>query len=75
MVNSALSELRLAHKKAVAECINAIRAGETLATTDHSMTAMEKWDEAHFKEQNAQAKATEVRPCLARTNRALVSSF
>jgi hypothetical protein len=56
-----LSELRLAYKKAVDDWVQAIRAEEALATTDHSMTAMELWDEAHFKEDDARARATEAR--------------
>jgi hypothetical protein len=56
-----LSELRLAYKKAVDEWVAAIRAEEALATPDHSMTAMGKWDAAHFREQDTQTKATEAR--------------
>jgi hypothetical protein len=56
-----LSELRLAYKKAVDDWVAAIRTEEALATPDHSMTAMEKWDAAHFWEQDAQAKVTEAR--------------
>ena len=56
-----LSELRLTYKKAVDDWVAAIRAEEALATPDHSMTAMEKWDAARFREQDAQAKATEAR--------------
>jgi hypothetical protein len=56
-----INELRLAYKKAVGDWVAAIRAEEALATTDHSMTAMEQWDVAHFKEQGAQNKATEAR--------------
>jgi hypothetical protein len=55
------SELRLAYKKAVDDWVAAIRAEEALATPDHSITAMEKWDAAHFGEQDAQTKATEAR--------------
>jgi hypothetical protein len=55
------SELRLAYKKAVDEWVWAIRAEEDLATHDHSITEMEKWDAAHFAEQDAQQKATEAR--------------
>jgi hypothetical protein len=51
-----LDQLRLAYKKATDEWVAAIRAEESLATPDHSMTAWEKWDEAHFKEQDAHAK-------------------
>jgi hypothetical protein len=61
MTTAGLSELRLAYKKAVDEWVEAIRAEEALATPDHSMTAMEKWDAAHFAEQDGQQKATEAR--------------
>jgi hypothetical protein len=61
MTKAGLSELRLTYKNAVDEWVEAIRAEEALATTDHSMTAMEKWDAAHFREQDAQTKATEAR--------------
>jgi hypothetical protein len=56
-----LTELRLAYKKAVDDWVEAIRAEEALATSDHSMTAMEKWDAAHFREQDTQTRATEAR--------------
>jgi hypothetical protein len=56
-----LDQLRLAYKKAVDEWVLAIRNEEALATPDHSMTAMEKWDDAHFKEQDAHSKASEAR--------------
>ncbi len=61
MTNAGLSELRLAYKQAVDEWVDAIRAEEALATPDHSMTAMEKWDATHFAEQDAQTKATAAR--------------
>jgi hypothetical protein len=56
-----LDQLRLAYKKAVDEWVDSIRAEEALATPDHSMTSMEQWDTAHFKEQDAQTKVTEAR--------------
>jgi hypothetical protein len=56
-----LDQLRLAYKKAVDEWVDTIRAEEALATPDHSIVAMEHWDDAHFREQDAQAKATEAR--------------
>jgi hypothetical protein len=61
MSSSALSILRLTYKKAVDDWVNAIRAEEALATTEHSMTAMELWDAAHFKEDEARTKAMEAR--------------
>ena len=61
MSNADLDEARLAYKKAVDEWVDTIRAEEALATPDHSMIAMEHWDAAHFKEQDAHQKATEAR--------------
>jgi hypothetical protein len=56
-----LDELRLAYKKAVDEWVDAIRAEEALATSDHSMIAMEQWDDAHLKEHDAHGQATKAR--------------
>ncbi|HKN72831.1 MAG TPA: hypothetical protein VJX30_17500 [Terriglobales bacterium] len=56
-----LDQLRLAYKKAVDEWVDTIRAEEALATPDHSMTAVEHWDTAHFKEHDAHSKVTEAR--------------
>jgi hypothetical protein len=53
--------LRLAYKKAVDDWVAAIRAEEALATTDHSMRAMERWDAAHLLEQDAQKSAIAAR--------------
>jgi hypothetical protein len=61
MADANLDALRLAYKKATDEWVAAIRAEEALATSDHSMTAMEKWDDAHFREHDAHTKATEAR--------------
>ncbi len=61
MSKADLDQLRLVYKKAVDEWVNAIRAEEALATPDHSMVAMENWDDAHFREQDAQRKASEAR--------------
>lgn len=61
MSQSDLDQLRVAYKRAVDEWVDTIRAEEALATEDHSMIAMERWDDAHFKEQDAQAKAKQAR--------------
>jgi hypothetical protein len=66
-----LNQLRLAYKKAVDEWVEAIRAEEALATPDHSMVAMEQWDDAHFREQDAHTKATEARDAYKDTLRAV----
>lgn len=49
--------LRQTYKDAVDKWVAAIREDESLALPDHSMIAMENWDAACFKEQDAQ-KAT-----------------
>lgn len=61
MSNETLDQLRLDYKQAVDEWIDAIRAEEALATPDHSMTAMEKWDAATFTEQDRQTNAHQKR--------------
>lgn len=61
MSDADLDQLRFAYKKAVDEWVDAIRTEEALATPDHSMIAMERWDAAHFTEHDAHSKATEAR--------------
>jgi hypothetical protein len=56
-----LDQLRLAYKRAVDDWVDAIRAEEALATSDHSMVAMEHWDAAHFKEHDAHTRANQAR--------------
>jgi hypothetical protein len=56
-----IEALRLAYKQAVDAWVAAIRAEEALATPDHSMVEWEKWDAAHFSEQDAQTKANDAR--------------
>lgn len=58
---SDLDQLRVSYKKAVDDWITTIRSEEALATPDHSMLATEKWDEARFHEQDAEARASEAR--------------
>jgi hypothetical protein len=56
-----LDQLRIDYKNAVDKWVDTIRAEESLATSDHSMIAMEQWDAAHFWEQDAHTKVTEAR--------------
>jgi aminopeptidase N len=61
MSKADIDQLRLTYKKATDEWVDTIRAEEALATPDHSMVAMEHWDAAHFREEDAHAKATKAR--------------
>jgi hypothetical protein len=53
MDNTELDKLRFNYKAAVERWIAAIRFEENLATPDHSMVAMEHWDQANFAEEDA----------------------
>jgi len=56
-----LDALQRSYKEAVDRWVAAIRAEEALANTDHSETAMEKWDRADFVVQDAEKEAREAR--------------
>ena len=61
MSDEELDQLRIAYKTAVDKWVDTIRAEEALATPDRSETAMERWDEARFREQDAQTNAAAAR--------------
>lgn len=61
MENTELDKLRSDYKAAVDRWIAAIRAEENLATPDHSMIAVEKWDLANFTEEDARNAAKAAR--------------
>ena len=67
MSNEDLEHLRFVYKKAVDEWVDAIRAEEALATPDHSMIAMERWDAAHFAEHDAHESHGRTRSLQERT--------
>jgi len=57
MDNAEYERLRQAYKDAVDQWVAAIREEEALATPDHSEVAMEHWDAACFKVQDAEKQA------------------
>lgn len=61
MSNADLDQLRAAYKKAVDEWVAKIRAEEALAIPDHSMSAMEKLNDAHLVEHDAHENASGAR--------------
>jgi hypothetical protein len=61
MAKPNLDQLQQTYKQTVDQWVNAIRAEEALATSDHSETAMERWDRADFAVQDAWKKAKEAR--------------
>jgi hypothetical protein len=53
MDNATLDKLRQAYRNAVEVWIATIREEEALATPDHSVTAIDRWEEAGFREEEA----------------------
>jgi hypothetical protein len=48
--NSELDRMQNAYKAAVGEWIAAIKKEEELASVNHSVAEVDKWEDAHFKE-------------------------
>jgi hypothetical protein len=53
---SELDQMRNAYKAAVEEWIAAIRQEEALASFDHSIAEVDKWEQAHSKEDEIRNK-------------------
>jgi hypothetical protein len=58
---SALDELQRAYKAAVEEWIAAIREEEALASVNHSVAEVDKWEAAHFHEDALRAKVKDAK--------------
>ncbi len=61
MDNLDFDHLLSSYRQAVNRWVDAIRAEESLATADHSMVQMEKWDDAGFKLHDAELAAKKAR--------------
>jgi len=55
--DSVLDQRQAAYKAAVEEWIAAIREEEALASGDHSVAEVDRWEEAHFREEEFRDKA------------------
>jgi hypothetical protein len=51
-----LDQMQRAYKAAVDEWITAIRQEEALASGDHSVAEVDKWEQAHLKEDEIRSK-------------------
>ncbi len=58
---SNLDQLQSAYKSAVEEWIAAIREEEDLASVNHSLAEIDKWEAAHFKEDEVRGKVLEAK--------------
>jgi hypothetical protein len=61
MENLDFDQLLKAYRVAVDRWVDAIHAEESLATEDHSMVQMEKWDDAGFALHDAELAAKKAR--------------
>ena len=48
--NAELDQMQTAYKAAVEEWIAAIKQEEALASVNHTIAEVDKWEQAHFKE-------------------------
>ena len=51
-----LDQMQNAYKAAVEEWITAIKREEALASVDHSIAEVDKWEQAHFSEEKIRSK-------------------
>ncbi len=56
-----LDQLQADYKTAIETWIAAIRAEEALASGEHSVAEVDKWEAAHFREEDARDKAKEAK--------------
>ena len=56
-----LDELQLAYKTAVEAWIGAIRKEEDLASVNHDVADVDKWEEAHFAEDELRSNVKEAK--------------
>jgi len=61
MQNPDFDQLLKSYNEAVDRWVDAIHAEESLATDDHTMVQMEKWDDAGFKLHDAELAAKKAR--------------
>jgi hypothetical protein len=52
-----LDRLQTAYKATVEEWVTAIREEEALASVNHSLAEVDRWELAHFREEEARSRA------------------
>ena len=56
-----LDELQASYKSAVEDWIAAIREEEALASVNHDIAEVDRWEAAHFKEDEMRSKVKEAK--------------
>jgi hypothetical protein len=70
--NAELDQMQTAYKAAVEEWIAAIKQEEALASVNHTIAEVDKWEQAHFKEDEIR---TRVKAAKRRYENALREEF
>ena len=73
--NSELDALQLAYKAAVDEWIIAIRNEEALASVNHSVAQIDRWEQAHFQEDTFRQRVLEAKKAYEDALRAKFFGF
>jgi len=58
---SELDQMQAAYKAAVEEWIDAIKQEEALASVDHTVAEVDRWEDAHFKEDDIRNKVIDAK--------------
>lgn len=61
MTDLNLDQLQRAYKLTVEEWIAAIKQEEALASVHHSVAKLDKWEQAHFREDKIRSKVLETK--------------
>ena len=54
--NIELDQMQTAYKSAVEQWIDAIKQEEALASVNHTVAEVDKWESAHFKEEEIRSR-------------------
>jgi hypothetical protein len=72
---SDLDRLQNIYKVAIDKWIAAIRKEEALASTNHSLAQVDRWEQAHFEEEEARTQAKAAKAAYEAGLRAKFFSF
>ena len=61
-----LDRMQAAYKAAVEEWISAIKQEAALASVNHEIADVDKWEQAHFNEEEVRAKVKEAKKTIRR---------
>jgi hypothetical protein len=75
MIHSNLHELQRTYKLAVEKWIAAIKHEEALASVQHSVAKLDRWEQARFREDEIRAKMLEAKRAIRGALRKMLFGF